>query len=216
MKKAKRIAIIILALMLICAVFVACNDKNKADVNGEQPTQKVERKPTADPNPYNSYDVAVDAIDWRTTTIKFQFERMIITFTNSESLNNLFYDYTLEDFDTEKFVDVCEVYPEELMVMREKVTANDFGVERREFTRSLWLTLKNPSRENVLQYVDEFRMDKGIRYASPEVHNPAGWFATTNDELIDHQQSVFEKIELFDAWDTTTGSSNVMIKRKRR
>lgn len=141
---------------------------------------------------------------------------MSITFTNSESLNNLFYDYKLEDFDAEKFNSVCERYPEDLAEIRKRVKLNAFGVQTNQYTRSLWLTLKNPDKENVLACIDEFRKDKGVRYASPEVNNPAGWFATANDELIGHQQSVFEKIELFDAWDTTTGSSNVMIKRKRR
>ena len=57
MKKIKRIAIIVLALMLVCTLFVACNDKNNADVNGEQPTQKVERKPWAQPDPNNELDL---------------------------------------------------------------------------------------------------------------------------------------------------------------
>ena len=142
---------------------------------------------------------------------------MSITFTNSESLNNLFYDYKLEDFDAEKFNSVCERYPEDLAEIRKRVKLNAFGVQTNQYTRSLWLTLKNPDKENVLDYIDELSADKGVLYAEADVNShPAGWFATANDELIGHQQSVFEKIELFDAWDTTTGSSSVMTKRKRR
>ena len=208
MKSTKKVIITILILVFACMFFVACNDNENPNDNN---TQQVLRKPTADPDPNNPYDIATDVIDYRTTTIKFEFERMSITFTNSESLNNLFYDYKLEDFDAEKFDSVCERYPEDLEEIRKRVKLNAFGVQTSQYTRGLWLTLKNPNKENVLDYIDEFRKDKGVRYASPEVNNPAGWCATANDELIDHQQSVFEKIELFDAWDTTTGSSNVKV-----
>lgn len=214
MKSTRKVIIMILILVFACMFFVACNDKGNQNDNDS--SQQVLRKPTADPDPNNPYDIATDVTDYRTTTIKFECERMSITFTNSESLNNLFYDYKLEDFDAEKFDSVCERYPEDLAEIRKRVKLNAFGVQTSQYTRSLWLTLKNPDKENVLDYIDEFRKDKGVRYASPGVNNPAGWFATANDELIDHQQSVFEKIELFDAWDTTTGSSSVMIKRKRR
>lgn len=209
MKSTRKVIIMILILVFACMFFVACNDKGNPNDNDS--SQQVLRKPTADPDPNNPYDIATDVTDYRTTTIKFEFERMSITFTNSESLNNLFYDYKLEDFDAEKFDSVCERYPEDLEEIRKRVKLNAFGVQTSQYTRSLWLTLKNPDKENVLDYIDEFRKDKGIRYASPEVNNPAGWCATANDELIGHQQSVFEKIELFDAWDTTTGSSNVKV-----
>ena len=209
MKSTRKVLIMILILVFACMFFVACNDKG--NLNDNNSSQQVLRKPTADPDPNNPYDIATDVTDYRTTTIKFEFERMSITFTNSESLNNLFYDYKIEDFDVEKFDSVCERYPEDLAEIRKRVKLNAFGVLTSQYTRSLWLTLKNPDKENVLDYIDEFRKDKGVRYASPEVNNPAGWFATANDELIDHQQSVFEKIELFDAWDTTTGSSNVKV-----
>ncbi len=209
MKPTRKVIITILILVFACMFFVACNDKGNQNDNDYD--QQVFRKPTADPDPNNPYDIATDVTDYRTTTIKFECERMSITFTNSESLNNLFYDYKLEDFDAEKFDSVCERYPEDLAEIRKRVELNAFGVQTSQYTRSLWLTLKNPDKENVLEYIDEFRKDKGVRYASPEVNNPAGWFATANDELIGHQQSVFEKIELFDAWDTTTGSSNVKV-----
>lgn len=209
MKSTRKVIITILILVFVCMFFVACNDKGNQNDNDS--SQQVLRKPTADPDPNNPYDIATDVTDYRTTTIKFECERMSITFTNSESLNNLFYDYKLEDFDAEKFDSVCERYPEDLAEIRKRVKLNAFGVQTSQYTRSLWLTLKNPDKENVLDYIDEFRKDKGVRYASPEVNNPAGWFATANDELIGHQQSVFEKIELFDAWDTTTGSSNVKV-----
>ena len=209
MKSTRKVIIAILILVFACMFFVACNDKGNPNDNDS--SQQVLRKPTADPDPNNPYDIATDVTDYRTTTIKFECERMSITFTNSESLNNLFYDYRLEDFDAEKFDSVCERYPEDLEEIRKRVRLNAFGVQTSQYTRSLWLTLKNPDKENVLGYIDEFRKDKGVRYASPEVNNPAGWFATANDELIGHQQSVFEKIELFDAWDTTTGSSSVKV-----
>ena len=223
MKSTRKVIITILILVLVCMFFVACNDKgNPNDNDNGKPkdndsSQQVLRKPTADPDPNNPYDIATDVIDYRTTTLEFFFGRVSITFTNSESLNNLFYDYKLEDFDAEKFERVYERYPVSLQIVRDKVIANDMGVETKKYTRSLWLTLKNPSRENVLDYIDELSADKGVLYAEADVNShPAGWCATANDELIDHQQSVFEKIELFDAWDTTTGSPSVMIKRKRR
>ena len=210
MKSTRKVLITILILVFACMFFVACNDKG--NLNDNNSSQQVLRKPTADPDPNNPYDFATDVIDYRTTTLDLFYERIAIVFTNSESLNNLFYDYKLEDFDAEKFERVSERYPAELQWIRDRVVKNDFGTQTKKYTRSLWLTLKNPSRENVLDYIDELSADKGVLYAEADVDNhPAGWFATANDELIDHQQSVFEKIELFDAWDTTTGSSNVKV-----
>ena len=120
MKSTRKVIIAILILVFACMFFVACNDKgNQNDNDNGKPkdndsSQQVLRKPTADPDPNNPYDIATDVTDYRTTTIKFECERMSITFTNSESLNNLFYDYKLEDFDAEKFDSVCERYPEDL------------------------------------------------------------------------------------------------------
>ena len=117
MKSTRKVIITILILIFACMFFVACNDKgNPNDNDNGKPkdndsSQQVLRKPTADPDPNNPYDIATDVIDFRTTTLEFFFGRVSITFTNSESLNNLFYDYKIEDFDVEKFERVYETYP---------------------------------------------------------------------------------------------------------
>lgn len=209
MKKIKRIAILVLALMLVCAVFVACNDKNNAGVNGGQPTQKVERKPTADPDSKNPYDVSSENEDFSKGDWNFDGTAVIIFFTNTESLNNLFYDYVLEDFDTTKFKSIRESFPYELKRIREKYLNGTIDKKVKEYNRSLRLELITPSKDRALQYIEEFRQDKGIRNAEPELYGE--WFATTNDPLLSYQQDSYNKIQLFDAWDTTTGSSNVKV-----
>ena len=181
--KAKRILVVILLLALVCAFFVACNENGGN--NGEQNGQQVTRKPTADPDPNNPLDVDSEHRDYSEPQYEFYYTEMYITFTNSESLNNLFYDYTIADFDSEKFVDVREKYPNSLQNMRDLASDVGYGIgdKKRNYLRTLVLTLKEPSRENVLKYINEFKEDKGILWADPDLKGGGiGWSATTTKD----------------------------------
>lgn len=90
--KAKKIIVLMLALVLVCAILVACNDDNgnKTDPVERPAEQPVERKPTVDPNPNNPYDVKNNDTDYSKGDWNFDGTAIIIDFTNAESLNNLF------------------------------------------------------------------------------------------------------------------------------
>ena len=169
--KIKRILVAMLLLVLVCTLFVACNDEE----------QRVERKPTADPDPSNEYDIDSDPKDYSEPKYEFDGSAIVITFTNSESINNLYYDYTLADFDKSKFKSVSEKYPEDLKNIRELYDLNPYNKRIKQYLRTLTLELSVPSRENLLQYIEEFRKDKGVLWASPKFSGAGmGWFATTN------------------------------------
>ena len=74
MKSTRKVIITILILVFACMFFVACNDKG--NLNDNNSSQQVLRKPTADPDPNNPYDFATDVIDYRTTTLDLFYERI--------------------------------------------------------------------------------------------------------------------------------------------
>ncbi len=209
MKTLRRTIIAILLIVLVCATFVACNDDNNPPAN-ENEQQIVEKKVTADPDPNNPYDVDENPKDYSGLKEKFDGDQMVIVFTNSESLNNLFYDYSIQDFDIEKFSSMQEDDVYALNSIRDLVKNGNNDKKIKEYTRPIRLFLKTPDKDALLQYIDEFLQDKGVLYAFPVIYGE--WFKSANDVGINQdQRDVFESIQLYDAWDTTTGSSNVTV-----
>ena len=184
--KANKIIVLMLALVLVCAILVACNDKAADEYVGVIKGDASRGwKPTADPDPNNPLDVDSEQRDYSEPQYEFYYTKMYITYTNSESLNNLFYDYTIADFDSEKFVDVREEYPDSLQNMRDLASDVGYGIgdKKINYLRTLVLTLKEPSRENVLKYINEFKEDKGILWADPDLKGGGiGWSATTTKD----------------------------------
>ena len=213
--KANKIIVLILALVLVCAILVACNDKAADEYVGVIKGDASRGwKPTADPDLDNPLDVDSEQRDYRDPKYEFKGEKMSITFTNSESVNNLFYDYTLDDFDKSKFKRLYDKkgYIDHLQEARDEYKKNKNSEKLKDYVRTIILELVNPGRENVLEYIDEFKKDKGVLWADPDLSGSGiGWSATTNDSNLSHQTSVFNKIRLFDAWDTTTGSASVKV-----
>ena len=210
--KAKKIIVLMLALVLVCAILVACNDDNgnKTDPVERPAEQPVERKPTVDPNPNNPYDVKNNDTDYSKGDWNFDGTAIIIDFTNAESLNNLFYDFQASDFGSDRYKSVRDRYPSELKDIRQKISSDSSDETVTKYNRSIRLELTTPSKEKVLEYIEELRKDKGIRYAGPELYG--SWFLTTNDtEINQEQQKVFDRIKLNDAWDITTGSSSITV-----
>lgn len=213
--KAKKIIALMLALVLACAVLVACNDKNTEEYVGViRGDASRGWKQTADPDPNNPFDVDSMQRDYRDPIYEYKGESMCITFTNSETLNNLFYDYTLDDFDKSKFKRVYEKksYIDHLQEARDEYKKDKTSEKLKDYIRTIYLELVNPSRENVLEYIDEFKKDKGVLWAEPVLSGSGiGWSATTNDTQLRNQTTLFNKIKLFDAWDITTGSASVKV-----
>lgn len=182
MKTMRRAIITVLLIVLVCATFVACNDGNGNNIgnngdNGDELGYQLakERKQTADPDPNNKYDLSNGANDYNDPQYKFDGSVMHIMFTNSESLNNLFYDYKITDFDTEKFVSVSESQLSTIQYVRKAVAKNCYKCkDAKTYNRNLRLVLKYPSRENLIRYIAEFREDKGILSAAPELYGE--WF----------------------------------------
>ena len=209
--KIKRVLVVMLLLVLVCTLFVACNDDNgnKADPVERPAEQPVERKPTADPNPNNPYDYDQYNTDFSQGDWNFDGTAILIYFTNTESLNNLFYDYVLDDFDKEKFRSVEDALPFNLSTIREKIKNGILDTEIERYNRELRLELVNPSKENVLRYIEEFNQDKGIKCSQPELYG--SWHKTTSDPGINSQHNAFQQISLYDAWDITTGSTSITV-----
>ena len=182
-----RILVAMLLLVLVCTLFVACNDDNgnKADPVERPVEQPVERKPTADPNPNNPYDVKNNDTDYSKGDWNFDGTAIIIDFTNTESLNNLFYDFQASDFGSDRYKSVRDRYPSELKDIRQKISSDSSDETVTKYNRSIRLELTTPSKEKVLEYIEELRKDKGIRYAGPELYG--SWFLTTNDTEINQE-----------------------------
>ncbi len=208
--KTKRILVAILLLVLVCAILVACNDKAADEYVGVIKGDASRGwKPTAVPDPNNSFDKRGERTNFSEGTWNFDGTAINIWFTNTESLNNLFYDYTLDDFDKEKFKRVEEGLAFRLSEVRECVASYGYDSKKaKEYNRTLRLELVNPTKENAVKYAEEFYYDKGIRSSEPELYG--SWFITSNDPSLTNQWGL-EKIKAYDAWGITTGSSSVTV-----
>lgn len=237
--KTKRILVAILLLVLVCTIFVACNentpqietpkendqDQNQSEypfIEPEYPYPSEEKKPVADPDPNNPYDVNNDPRDYSDEEYKYDGTEMSVTLTNSESLNNLFYDYVLEDFGADKFVSIEEDYRANTLWLRLQIKEgrsfnpqNIYSINPKTFFRSFILKLREPGKENILKYIDEFYQRKDVLYAEPELLGGGewfdSWFTTPSTDLYSAGQWGLSKIQAYDAWDTTTGSSNISV-----
>lgn len=95
MKRFKIVLVIILCLV-VCAMLVACGDDNT--VKDPYAYELQEMKPMAKPDPNNEYDWPIVPQKEYTVNDDFNYHQLIITLSNSESLNNLFHDYEPKDF----------------------------------------------------------------------------------------------------------------------
>lgn len=240
--KTKRILVAILLLVLVCAVLVACNentpqietpkendqDQNQSEypfIEPEYPYPSEEKKPVADPDPNNPYDVNNDPRDYSDEEYKYDGTEMSVTLTNSESLNNLFYDYVLEDFGADKFVSIEEDYRANTLWLRLQIKEgrsfnpqNIYSINPKTFFRSFILKLREPGKENILKYIDEFYQRKDVLYAEPELLGGGewfdSWFTTPSTDLYSAGQWGLSKIQAYDAWDITTTLTSAVISQR--
>ena len=215
MKSTKKVIITILILVFACMFFVACNDKGNPNDNN---TQQVLRKPWAQPDPNNCYDVSQN-YDYSQT--EFEGVHITVELTNSESMNNLFYDYKIEDFGTsEEFCKIEQRGTDRLMCIRKQIADSiqydpeDLEtINPKRYVRSVRLYLSNPGRDNALKFIDELTKKYYICQVKPDF--PGGgigeWFATSSNDPYTSNQWGLEKIKAYDAWDIEKGNSTLTV-----
>ena len=205
MKTLRRAIIAVLLIVLVCATFVACNDDNNslANKNGQQTLGK---KPIANPDPNNQYDERNSERDYSDEKYQYDCQKITVTLTNSESLNNLSYDYVLADFGEDIFDAIEEKTKDKTEKLRQQINngeqydENDSTlVNPKTFWRIFALTLKDPTRENVVSYINALMERKDVLYADPELKG-GSWFKTSNDTRIGRQWAL-EKIDAYGAWE---------------
>ncbi len=213
MKSTKKVIITILILVLACMFFVACNDNENPNGNDQQ----VVRKPWAQPDSNNYYDVSQN---YDYSKNDFPGEYVPVVLTNSESMNNLFYDYKIEDFGTnEDFCRIEEPDPFGWLVRIRKQIENSipFSIDNIEtvdpkgYTRMLKLYLTNPGKDNALRYINELNQKYYVLVAAPDGKGGGKWFATTSNDPYTSNQWGLEKIKAYDAWDIEKGNSTLTV-----
>ena len=215
MKSTRKVIITILILVFVCMFFVACNDKGNQNDNGS--SQQVLRKPWAQPDPNNYYDVSQN---YDYSKNDFPGEYVPVVLTNSESMNNLFYDYKIEDFGTnEDFCRIEEPDPFGWLVRIRKQIENSipFSIDNIEtvdpkgYTRMLKLYLTNPGKDNALRYINELNQKYYVLLAGTDGKGGGEWFATTSNDPYTSKQWGLEKIKAYDAWDIGKGNSTLTV-----
>lgn len=211
MKTLRRTIIAILLIVLVCATFVACNDgktdKDIVDVNSEG-------KAFAQPNPNNEYDQKDNSVDY--SEKEFEGKYLTITLINSESMNNLFYDYKTNDFGNGWFNSVEELMTDRLERIREQIKNNTTYdsssnmIDPKSYVRCVRFSLVSPSKENAMNYMSELMKKPYIRRVVPDVQSSGEWFITASDTGRTEQWGL-DKINVNNAWELTTGSSSVTV-----
>ncbi len=227
--KTRRILVAILLVVIVCAVFVACNENtpqietpNENNQGQQEPSTEetefpiAEKKPTADPDPNNPYDIKESERDYSEEKYQYDYQEINVTLTNSESLNNLFYDYVLSDFSEDVFCDVEETTKCQTASLRRQESKgekydknNNTHVNPKTFRRKFVLTLKETTRENVVKNINNLMKRKDVLYADP-ILKGGSWFDVPNDTNLS-QQWALSKIDAYGAWSITTGSSSVTV-----
>lgn len=201
----KKLIIILFVLILSLTIFCACGNRHN-EQGGE-----VQMKPFASPNPNNPYDEKSDY------EVKGDFWEgyFYIELINAESLNNIFYDYKIENFLQNVNAHIEDALPEALEVVREHIRKNDKSEESKkkiaEYTRYLCVKLDgNQSKEQIKEYVRILNQRDYIRNAHPQAKQTSSWFLTSNDYNATDQWGL-NKINITQAWEETTGSSSVKV-----
>ena len=208
MKSTRKVIITILILVFVCMFFVACNEKEE---------NVGDRKPWSQPDPNNYYDVSQN---YDYSKNDFPGEYVSVVLTNSESMNNLFYDYKIEDFGTnEDFCKIEEPDPFGWLVRIRKQIENSipFSIDNIEtvdpkgYTRMLKLYLTNPGKDNALRYINELNQKYYVLVAAPDGKGGGKWFATTSNDPYTSNQWGLEKIKAYGAWDIEKGNSTFTV-----
>ena len=146
---------------------------------------------------------------------------IVIELTNSESINNLFYDYTLDDFGVEYHIDT--EFSTYFMVHTERNVRKDYRIdeyrsilcagEKIDFTQFnriveidvTYNDIRNGEAIKIANDISKIDFVRNIRLRN------VGWMTTTPEGYAEDILWASEKINLREAWDYTTGSPNVTV-----
>lgn len=200
----KMLAIICIVSCLAC--LVACDQVDETD-----PTAL---KPFAAPNPNNPYDIKGQKQDMYVEWDRWADSALGISFTNTESLNNLFHDFTPEDFPGLEVVKVWNILPNKLEKIRGIAQKGNLSDDEKEalstFNRHIGVEFSFHSYEKLAEVYDILWQRQEIRYLEP--FSQTQWFSEPNDtNYSSRQQNIADLIDLEAAWDHTTGSSSVKV-----
>lgn len=205
--KKKMVFALVCVLLLVVATFVACNDTQ---------SDEVVKKPIAPPDPNNEYDAKCTEDHSYSDSLAMEHDKVAIwiDITNTESINNLFYDYKSTDFINEE-VFITEKNDDVLSMLREKVKNNEFDVETKlrlsQFCRRLVMVIADKGSIDVMGCLRQIRQRDDVRCASLTPSGPAGWFDTTPNDYSEDAQWALKQISAPQAWDHTTGTSAVKV-----
>ena len=198
-------------LAIVCVVFclaclVACDQVDEND-----PTAL---KPFAAPDPNNPYDIKGQKQDMYVDWDRWADSALGISFTNTESLNNLFHDFTPEDFPGLEVVKVWNILPNKLEKIRGIAQKGNLTDDEKEdlstFNRHIGVEFSFHSYEKLAEVYDILWQRQEIRYLEP--FSQTQWFSEPNDtNYSSQQQNIADLIDLETAWDHTTGSSSVKV-----
>lgn len=206
--KTKIFAIMCIILLLVC--LVACNNR---DPNGDLVTTG--RKPFAKPDPSNPYD--------KKWLYDCAFDKDIvadnvltISFTNTESLNNLFYDFVPEDFPGLDLKEVTEYHVAQLERVRQQVLYGEKYEKYKEgrveeYNRTIKLEFNFNDYAKLEEICKQLYPRQEFICVYPE-NKGGSFFAEPNDAKYNtNQRTISNLINLEEAWDHTTGSSSVKV-----
>lgn len=213
-----------LLVILIVSVFVACNKQI------EQPTDEVQMKPFASPDPNNPYDQKV--VKEYTETDVGRADRIEVRLTQAESFNNIFYNYQLSDFLSDELIDKLprEAYIRDANLAETRYvravlagTEDELDmpfqkVDINKYVRSLSIRLQDSQIDQYDEFIDlnlsaveELNRLECIVQAYPYPY--PGWFtvAPPSGYVVGNDTWGLEKIQIRDAWEFTTGSEVVLV-----
>ena len=200
----KILAIICIVSCLAC--LVACDQVDETD-----PTAL---KPFAAPDPNNPYDIKGQKQDMYVDWDRWADSALGISFTNTESLNNLFHEFTPADFPGLEVVKVWNILPNKLEKIRGIAQKGNLSDDEKEdlstFNRHIGVEFSFHNYEQLAEVYDILWQRQEIRYLEP--FSKTQWFSEPNDtNYSSQQQNIADLIDLEAAWDHTTGSSSVKV-----
>lgn len=143
----------------------------------------------------------------------FADDTILVTLTQSESLK--FLDYTKDNFNNLELASVSELTEEISTKLDEQINSsinsesNLDTIYIQQFKRTLILKLLNPSKATVLDYIKLLEKREDIYCAEPSYIGE--FISTSSNDPFRNNQWALNTIQIYNAWDITTGVSSVKV-----
>lgn len=163
-----------------------------------------------DENPAESVVSSVEEKIYCNATIDQEFAGgtvLVVLDRNVGAINKVHDKSFFAGVSVEKVVDLTAITNYETAKTSDDIVSQ---IDEENFRQILRLELSNDSKEYVLQAIEELEKIDGIIYAGPNYISNS-FDATTSDDLFFASQWGLDKIEIEEAWDITTGSSQVRV-----